>query len=69
MQSAIAIMSSSIGAACSGGGVQSVTEAVESYCAGNGFAVNGRTGSSAESTGTAKGGGGVLTSSVLPGTF
>jgi hypothetical protein len=71
MQSAMASMSNSVGAACSGGGgaVESATEAVESYCGGNGFAVNGGTGSSAQSTGTAKGGGGVLTSSVFPGTF
>jgi len=67
MQSAMASMSVSVGASCSGdgGGVQSAMQAVESYCVGNGFAVTGVTSLSGEPTGTAAG----VSSFVLPGTF
>jgi hypothetical protein len=66
MQSAMASMSVSVSEACSGGGVQSAMQAVESYCVGNGFAVTGVTSFSAESTGTPAA---AVSSFVLPGTF
>jgi len=66
MQSAMTSISASVSEACSGGGVQSAMQAVESYCAVNGFAVTGVTSFRAESTGTAAAG---VSSFVLPGTF
>ena len=66
MQSAMMSVSASVSETCSGEGIQSATQAVESYCAGNGFAVTGVTSFSGEPTGTAVMG---ASSLAFPGTL